>query len=100
MNKWDVVERQHVLAAMNTYDELGQEVFLKRFGYGLATRYVIVSDAASYESKAVLGVAYRLATGEKPSYISGGAQTVRVLRALGFTIDTLFCRSDRETGSA
>ncbi len=86
---WDVVQPRHVRQAAAEYDELGQEEFLARYGFGRARAYLLIIDGKAYDSKAILGTAYRHATGEPlgPHDFSGGVSgAARVLRALGFEV--------------
>jgi len=90
MSVWDVVTRQHVLEAIGEYDRLGQDQFLEQNGYGRAREYLLRWDGRSYDSKAILGVAYRHATGTalRPQDFSGGRSgAASVLRALNFEVD-------------
>src|SRR4051794_33213478 len=91
MGMWDAVRREHVLEAIQEYDALGQPAFLARHGFGPARAYQLIVSGRSYDSKAVLGAAYRLATGQRISSHdfnggvgSNGAATV--LRRLGFEV--------------
>jgi predicted HAD superfamily Cof-like phosphohydrolase len=89
MTFWDVVAEHHVRQAVAEYDRLGQDEFLAHYGFGRATAYLLVVDGKAYDSKAILGVAYRLATGKPmgPHEFSGGAQgAAGVLRRLGFDV--------------
>jgi predicted HAD superfamily Cof-like phosphohydrolase len=86
---WDVVAEHHVRQAVAEYDRLGQDEFLAHYGFGRATAYLLIVDGKTYDSKAILGVAYRLATGEPmgPHDFSGGVQgAAGVLRRLGFDV--------------
>lgn len=71
---WDVVAEHHVRQAVAEYDRLGQDEFLAHYGFGQATAYLLIVDGKAYDSKAILGVAYRLATGKPmgPHDFSGG----------------------------
>src|SRR4051812_48768416 len=91
MGMWDAVRREHVLEAIQEYDVLGQPAFLARHGFGAARAYQLIVAGRSYDSKAILGAAYRLATGQRISSHdfnggvgSNGAATV--LRRLGFEV--------------
>lgn len=89
--KWDPVQPHHVRQAAAEYDQLGQDEFLARHGFGRAQAYLLILDDKSYDSKAILGVAYQLATGRPlgPHDFSGGVGAggaAQVLRALGFEI--------------
>ena len=54
---WDVVQPRHVRQAAAEYDELGQEEFLARYGFGRARAYLLIIDGKGYDSKAILGAA-------------------------------------------
>jgi hypothetical protein len=87
--KWDAVEREHVLKAAHEYDQLGQDEFLGKYGFGRARKYLLVLDGAAYDSKAILGVAYGFATGQPlgPKEFSGGVHgAAGVLARLGFDV--------------
>lgn len=89
--KWDPVQRQHVRQAAAECDRLGRDKFLDLHHFGTATAYLLILDGKSYDSKAILGVAYQLATGRPlgPHDFSGGVGAggaAQVLRALGFEI--------------
>jgi 5-methylcytosine-specific restriction protein A len=85
------ITRDAVLAAIAEYDHLGREAFLEKYGFGQARQYVLVHNGKRYDSKAIVGVAYGLLTGNTPltaSDFSGGEATVgRLLRRRGFTVE-------------
>lgn len=86
---WDVVEQRHVRQAAAEFDRLGQDEFLALYGFGRARAYLLIVDGKSYDSKAILGVAFGLATGRPmgAEEFSGGAQgAAGVLRNLGFEV--------------
>src|ERR1700733_13287831 len=86
---WDVVSEHHVRQAVAEYDRLGQDEFLANYGFGRATAYLLIVDGKAYDSKAILGVAYRLAPGKPigPDDFSGGVHgAAGVLRRLGFDV--------------
>lgn len=89
MAKWDLVQPHHVRQAAAEYDQLGQDEFLARHGFGRAQAYLLIIDEKSYDSKAILGVAYGYATGRPLGShdFSGGVHgAAGVLSALGFEI--------------
>lgn len=91
MVSWRAVRREHVLAAVAEYDEVGQAAFLERYGFRPARAYLLTVDGKSYDSKAVLGAAYGRATGEVLTYheFSGGVGpngAATALRSLGFEV--------------
>jgi hypothetical protein len=86
---WDAVQPRHIRQAAAEYDELGQDEFLARYGFGRARTYLLIIDGKAYDSKAILGVAYRHAAGQPlgPEDFSGGAVgAARILRSLGFEV--------------
>jgi hypothetical protein len=87
--KWDPVQPHHVRQAAAEYDQLGQDEFLARHGFGRAQAYLLILDDRKYDSKAILGVAYGYATGRPlgPHDFNGGVHgAAGVLSALGFEI--------------
>src|SRR5258708_34979202 len=60
---WSPVAAVDVVRAIGEYDRLGQEQFLAEHGFGRATAYLLIYRGRSYDSKAILGVAYAFATG-------------------------------------
>ncbi len=89
MVAWAVVKRQHVLAAIHEYDEVGQDVFLDRYGFAPSREYVLRHADQSYDSKAVLGAALGHATGTAATssdFSSGKTAAAKVLRNLDFEV--------------
>ncbi|MDA1003156.1 MAG: hypothetical protein O3B31_07375 [Chloroflexi bacterium] len=75
--------------AIAEYDRLGEEEFLRRYGYREARVYSMRHSGRLYPSKAIVGVAHQyLGPGSpalRPNDFSGGEATVaRLLRRLGF----------------
>ena len=68
MVKFEGIEREHVLAAIQECVDTGKSEFLKKYGYGQAIRYVLLEDnfekGGRYASKAILGVARKYARPE------------------------------------
>ena len=86
---WDPVTRADVVRAIEEYDRLGPERFFAEYGFGPARAYVLRYGGRGYDSKAILGVAYRFATGQRlgPGDFEGGKHgAVAVLRGLGFDV--------------
>jgi hypothetical protein len=86
---FDAVTREHVLLALNEYDETGAEEFLRRYGFKRSRGYVLVHRGRDYDSKAVLGAACRFATGAAAHWsdFSGGKDgAAKVLLSLGFEV--------------
>ena len=86
---WSRVTHADVVWAVEEYDRLGQDRFLAEYGFGRATAYLLIYEGRSYDSKAVLGVAYKFATGMPIASreFSGGIYgAAGVLRKLGFEV--------------
>lgn len=80
---------QSVLEAMAEYDRLGQEEFLRKFGFGRARSYWLDHEGRRYDSKAIAGAAHGFATGRalRSGDFVGGDRTVkRRLEELGFRV--------------
>jgi hypothetical protein len=87
---WDQVAAADVERALAEYDELGAESFFAEHGFAPTTTYKLVRQGRDYPPKAILGVAYEFATGERltsADFEGGKAGAVRVLGKLGFTIE-------------
>jgi hypothetical protein len=80
-----------VKKAMDEYDRLGQEEFLKKYGFGEARDFLIDFEGRQYDSKAIAGVAYKYEHGEflPHNLFSGGVSpggAATKLKSLGFRI--------------
>ena len=78
--------------AVAEFDEIGQETFLKKYGFWKARNYFLIVNKKPYDSKAIVGVAYGYQFPKqrhlKSSEFSGGENTVRrKLESLGFTVE-------------
>jgi hypothetical protein len=92
MPNFDAVAREHVLRALEEYDELGADELLTLYGFGRARQYLLWHDGKSYDSKAILAVSYSYAAGTAAtsSEFSGGKDgAARILRELGFSVTLL-----------
>jgi hypothetical protein len=86
---WDQVAHANVLRAIEEYDQLGPERFFSEHGFGPTTTYDLIWNERRYPPKAILGMAYELATGQRLAsgdFEGGKTGAVRVLGKLGFTI--------------
>jgi hypothetical protein len=54
----ELTSREAVVAALDEFDRLGRDSFLKQHGFGTARRYFVKRDGRYYDSKAIAGVAY------------------------------------------
>lgn len=78
-----------VLSAMAEYDQIGQEAFLKRYGFGKALRFILLHEGRKYDSKAIVGAAYGYEYGQplKRSEFSGGKNgAAQILKNLQFKV--------------
>jgi 5-methylcytosine-specific restriction protein A len=84
------ITRGAVLAAIDEYDQLGQDEFLVKYGFDRARSYLLIHNGRAYDSKAIVGVAHGFLPGEQALAardFSGGEATVgQLLRRLGFTV--------------
>ena len=96
MVTWDAVTRTDVERALGEYDRLGAERFFAEHGFAPTTTYELVRDDRRYPPKAILGVAYEFATGQRLAsgdFEGGKSGAVKVLGKLGFTVRAI-SRSD------
>jgi hypothetical protein len=87
---WDEVTEAEVLRAIEEYDRLGPERFFSEHGFGPTTTYDLVWNERRYPPKAILGMAYEFATGQRLAsgdFEGGKTGAVRVLGRLGFAIE-------------
>jgi hypothetical protein len=91
MVAWARVTRGDVLSAVEEYDRLGAQRFFSDHGFGPAKSYELVVGDRRYPSKAILGVAYEVATGQRLSsddFEGGKGGAADVLVKLGFEVET------------
>ena len=88
-----IQHRDSILKAIEEYDTLGRDRFLKRYGYWPSRRYFLVHGGKLYDSKSIVGAAFGY---ENPSHgplkwreFNGGSETVRCLERLGFAVHVL-----------
>ena len=89
MPQFKLVTRIHVLSAIREHDQLGADEFRNKYGFTATRDYVLKERGKSYDSKAILGVAHRYATGTpaRSEEFSGGLDgTVKWLTDLEFTV--------------
>jgi len=89
---WNRVAAVDVERALAEYDRLGAEQFFGQHGFAPTTTYRLVWHGRDYPPKAILGVAYELATGERlvsSDFEGGKAGAVKVLGGLGFTVERI-----------
>lgn len=89
MGPKDVTGPEAIRRAMREHDALGRDAFLAKYGFGKATKFVVVDGGREYDSKALLAAAHGFEhpdEGPLPNNFSGGDQTTSRLRALGFTV--------------
>jgi len=89
MAAWDRVSHDHVLRAIKEYGKLGPERFFSEHGFAPTTTYELVWENRPYPPKAILGVAYEFATGQRLAsgdFEGGKSGAVKVLGQLGFTV--------------
>ena len=90
MLAWGRVTRGDVLRAAEEHDRLGAEGFFSAHGFGPARNYELAISGRRYPSKAILGAAYELATGQRlgsGDFEGGKGGAVDVLGKLGFEVE-------------
>lgn len=91
---YEDIDRPAVLKAIEEFDEVGREGFLRIYGYRKAKRYLLREKGKLYDSKAILGVARGYARQDLGAmkfndHFGGLASAVRYLKQLNFeVIDT------------
>ena len=69
-------KNEHILKAINGFDESGKEAFLRKYGYQDSRVYQLIYKNRIYPSKAIYGVAYKFTKPEglpkKSSELNGG----------------------------
>jgi hypothetical protein len=80
-----------VTEALNEFDEIGRDAFLQRYDIGEAHGYYVLRNSRRYDAKAVLAAAHGKLPGRQPlsaNEFQGGEPTARILRRLGFQVQT------------
>ena len=89
----DIQSRKAILAAVEEFNRLGREAFLKKYGFGHALRYFLDFEGKLYDSKAIVGVAHSYEFPDvgplESSEFSGGKVVKRKLEELGFKVRVL-----------
>ena len=90
----DMHSPQAIIDAIEEFDRVGRDVFLKKYGFGYARQYYLEYKGKRYDSKAIVGVAHGYEFPDRgqlhSSDFSGGKATVkRKLEELGFTVKVL-----------
>lgn len=83
------VSAHDVHQAVAEYDRIGQDEFLMAHWFGRSRGYELVIDGKAYDSKAILGVAHRHATGAlaaSTEFSGGKFGAAKVLGEMGFEV--------------
>ena len=83
------VAKQHVLRAIAEYDTRGAEEFLDVYGFEPSGDYPLIHEGRTYDSRAILGLAHRHATGRAATpddFHAGMDEAVAILRKRGFEV--------------
>ena len=80
------VKYDHVREAVEKFKKIGRGRVLKEYGFRKARTCWLFYEGRKYDSKAIIGVAYRIANGHPlaPKDFSGGDPVLKKLRELGF----------------
>lgn len=79
-------------AAMDEFDTLGRDNFLKKYGFRPSRSYFVMRATKRYDSKAIVGAAFAFQHPQRghlrPDQFNGGDDTVRaLLEKLGFQME-------------
>ena len=90
MPDWSLVNRSHVLAAIEEHDRLGSREFLRRYGFRRTGAHAVWYGGQEYDCKAILGVSYLHATGRPAPWdeVASEDTAAKALLALGFDVVT------------
>jgi 5-methylcytosine-specific restriction protein A len=88
------ITAESVERAITEFDSMTRDAFLKKYGFGKAKEYFLAIDGRYYDSKAIIGVAYKhvSANGRPLRFddFSGGELAVRrALERLGFKVERI-----------
>jgi len=97
MNIHDSLTREHILQSIEECDRMGRDAFLERYSFGHARSYFLVHNGNCYDSKAIVGVAHKYASGRALERTDkhgnktffGGKPIRRVLEKLGFEMEVI-----------
>ncbi|MDW6060554.1 HNH endonuclease signature motif containing protein [Streptomyces sp. FXJ1.4098] len=84
------ITSSEVIRAIEEFDLLGRERFLRMYEFGRARRYLLAHEGRFYDSKAIVGTAHGYLPGQSPltakDFSGGESHAVGLLRRLGFTV--------------
>ena len=88
----DLTDPAAVNAAMDEFDRIGRDNFLRKYDFGPSRAYFVRRDGKYYDSKAIVGAAYGYQYPQKGQLraedFSGGENTVRaLLEGFGFLVE-------------
>jgi 5-methylcytosine-specific restriction protein A len=87
-----LVTEVDVRKAIDEFDKITRDTFLKKYGFGEAKDYFLVYQGKHYDSKAIFAAAHGFHEGLEPlnvEQLSGGAaDAAKWLRKLGFAVPT------------
>lgn len=79
--------RQHILRAIEEHDDRGRDAFVGVYGFTPTPGHTFVHEERTYDSKAVLGVAHKYATGvpaRAEDLVDAKCDDAAILRKHGF----------------
>jgi 5-methylcytosine-specific restriction protein A len=89
----DITDRGAVLKAVGEYDQLGEDEFCRKYGFGRSRTHWLEHDGRLYVSKAIMGAAHGYQFPEAgpltPYDFHGGEPTIRKLQELGFRVEAV-----------
>lgn len=84
------ITRREVEKAIEEYDRLGRDTFLRAYGFRRARHYLLLHEGRPYDSKAIIGAAHGHVPGQSPlparDFSGGAAHAAALLENLGFAV--------------
>lgn len=89
----DLTSADAVTKALKEFDDLGRDVFLKKYGFGRSARFVLNHEGREYDAKAVIGAAHGHQFPDKGAlksadFPSSERAVKGTLERLGFSVST------------
>lgn len=87
------IDHDHVQLAMKEADELGRAAFLEKYGFGIATTYLVRHEGRFYDPKALVGAAHGFTDLGAPLKVNDldATEAVARLRTLEFEVVPFKC---------
>ena len=93
MSWTELTSSEAVRKALDEFDDLGRDAFLKKYGFGRSARFVLRHEGREYDAKAVIGAAHGHQFPDKgplksADFPSSERAVKGTLETLGFSVST------------